>query len=1551
MKEFYLPAKPDAAGHCIWTLSKEFQENKGLAALGLLQSYLSSGNVKICLIDLTNVVWADPQPLLSLGLILAESGLQRECIKIELGAAEGDPGHATFLKFFAEQGFLSAFSNYAIFLIQGNQQKDSAELTRLLASQSQNTHLKDAKCIFARIERIDNFHKEPDKLQKLVEKLIKEAQDQVIESAFGKHPLRRDMLFQKLRKLLFELLLNISEHSHAENTPVYAGIYARVRAAKPLDEEAAKSWLDTFDKHLSYGQSQFMPNHYSEWLELFICDTGKGLLSDIQQWKEPNDKEVAKALKKAKQAKNPLESIAVHLFRHALSRHDRNTEERTAVTGLQHLGHLLAIGNDYCSIYTQEGSWVGGHFPWNLAAYSRKNIQDDKNAYTGYKPVSGTAYSFSIQPNHYNLAPYINLWAEPNEEARQVIRSALEKQTACILSHVVFYERRSENHCTPPTYPEIAKNAPIVVVVRPPRLMSKQDFDRWLTLIAGNPKDANVWPLKAFILADLTPFQLLTFRELLLGIKKVFKEAALIVYLVSEHWAVSAFTVSEYGQFLEAKDKAQSFLNSNDPELPFSAAQLAVLLRQKDSELFWQNDTDDKQHFLSFFNQPVIWHDSLEKNNRIKLTRYLDFPHALADPSRYRACRRALRRCLALFPNHPVIGADKLISGLVNDAKSGAYIERDEIACKSNPKVIVGSVAVTAKTVIQQKNNDSFSIHMMVHSDAPLKQDDTSLIALLWKTELENMQLSLASPERRDAIKPWQRIPNTPFIAEYGERSISLLRYQRDADNRLKFDNPYYPRTPEQTYHDFQRLNILKTGHWRYGRRHDLITINSKQAFYASFLEQGPLYIWMKQQFEHLFVKENTVEARAQLLIYPSHAFTDIMLDRIRQDDGFKWKLPEYGMIPVKLLGTRTVSPILVSPLVAHQIKTRTNEKPWAAVIFDDGAVSGKHLRELKTFLQGLGAKAVYTLVFIDRTGQPAEEAVLIKFFDKNKRFWRWDVPALGNQRDCLLCQGLAIAETYRNKFNSPRQTDRLAEWIDIWKVRDVETEWGDIKMLQSPIPEGLEITFGVNESSQDEKHLKPCDSTAATAILMELTRLTTRADVTMKKAKQLEDINPDAAIEMIASQLLLYLDELTPQEQKERFIKLLDLIWQRTNVTEATSLAGLCFTFADREIIKEVWGYCHSILLPQKELGNLDAILATNILCSRNKFATKLDYKLPENCSENALHNFIKLGRGNSPQVIREFLVTLCRNPLSHNDISIHSTEIKRRLERLSQTDAEKITTNEIENVRQDMQNVEQILTEINEQHIAKVPDLTIFQAHINNLKNTEDTDIKASAIRIYEFLYGNGNASGLIKVTAEMFLLHAEKIENLDDQLIGVCRRNVLSEWGKIVIDKNKTRKIKRWVKPDGIGIIEPIIIQSENPTIEHRWVFCNSFVKELLFDLFSNVFHTQLEKIDKNSLGEYVPPKEIIDPLLPADDLSKTTAHLWWRIGIEGDYVIFETANASDKKEATLQQTINIAGFEGAGGKVEFTVNEYPNDQFIAHTKVWLPCHTLYLKGAAL
>lgn len=1538
---------------CSWELPREFSENEGLAVLGNLQACLSNSKVSECNIDFRHVEWADPQPLLCLGLVLAESRLTRDDIILNLGSTQESDStseHRIFLKFFSEQGFLAAFNDHVKFRCEGKIQENFQTLFLHLTAVPQPTHFLHADCIRARIIRAEHFWNDRSALQVEVEKLLKGSKELSSKTAFGSDPVARDILFQKLRKILYELVLNVAEHSHAIGERSYAGIYARIRGAKPPVERDASAWSELFKKTTStFGQRDFSPNPYAEWLELFICDIGRGLTFHIQDWKITRDHPDYGKLKKAQNAKNPFLSLVYRFFRTGFSRYPRHDAERTAVTGLQHLGHLLAVGGDYCRIYTQKGSWAGGHHPWSENYIpSPRDISDTNQPinekYKGLNPVSGTAYAFYIQPDHSNLLERQAAWAIPDQAGRQKILEALRTQTLLMPTVATDYDMCDEHSCLPPD--ELPSSSPKVVVLRPPRLVNKQDLGKWLELIAGDSLSPPKMPVTIFVLADLSPFQTLTFHELLLNLH-VRKETQLDVYLVAENWTVSCVTTEPDVQgFVSAKENAKNFLNPTR-NLPFSAANLAVLLRQMDSKIFWKLGTDGVPS--PFFNKPVDWYASRNKEQMIRLQRYIDFPLALIEPKRYHACLRALSRCLALFPEYNAIGADDLVASLVRDAKLNSYTWSNEGKIHD---IIIGSIAVTAGTVNRLKKEGSDeSIQIMIHDDAKEGLETKSLCALLWISQLPE-EIPQEPPKAKDReIRPWMRIPNTPHIAPLGEQSISILRYNRKPDGMLDFDKPlYYGRTPEEMYNDFQRLGILKTGHWMYASRHDLLTVNMRLAFRYSFLELGPLYSWLNEQFKYFFAKEDKRQPRAQLLVYPSHPVTDTMLDRIRQDPAFSDILPEGGMIPVKFLGQRTVSPLLASHLVAHRIENLVKNhgwQTWAAVVFDDGTITGKHLRELTQFLQGLGA-GYYTIALLDRSGLPVQEKVFGKFDRRHKRFWRWDVPGLGNKRNCPLCQALAIIQTHAHKLSSERQKKRLKEWMEIWRVRDVDLEWHKGCLPQILLTPPLKITFGVYENDdgdRQEKRIVLGSSTAAASLLMELTRLTTRADVTMKKAEKVVSDHPDAAIEMVASQLLLFLDELSSQEKLERFKKLLAYIWSRSDETEATSLAGLCFTLVDIDILEELWKICTNDLLPKQRLGNLDATLASNFVRSKYEFETGVPYKLSENASDEEKQNFIMLGVGRGlKHAICSFLINLYRHPSNENQLSAHSTEIKKRLSGLAGKTLDDITIKDIvKEIIQDMELVEQILRDLQSNLILQRQNekLDVLSKATSQLKGLHLTCGSNEPIEkanlLEELLYGNQTQEqeGLVTEVGKKIFRQFQRSDEFDNKFIAEMVRAIRQRWPDIVdskeADEKNTIAAKRWRKSNG-EIIKPIIYCSANDSLQGIWLYCDSFVREVLEDTLCNVFHAS---------------ELIQDPFNDTIGANELKAHLWWRIEKNGNYAVLTSANATANQRIDLRQNANIAGLERAGGRIKVDLKEISKYLTIAYTKIHIPLHSHFIK----
>ena len=1539
---------------CTWVLPSEFSENTGLAVLGMLQDFLSKPQVHTCLVDFRNVQWADPQPLLCLGLVFAESRLTRDDIILNLGSTqESDSAseHRIFLKFFAEQGFLAAFNDHVKFRCEGKIQENFQTLFLHLTAVPQPTHFLHGDCIRARIICADHFRDDRSTFQLKVEKLLKESKDLSSKTAFGSDPVARDILFQKLRKLLYELVLNVAEHSHAVDERSFAGIYARIRGAKPPVERDASAWTELFKKTTStFGQRDFSPNPYAEWLELFICDIGIGLTAHIQDWKLLRDHPDYEKLEKAKKLKNPFLSIAHRFFRTGFSRYPRHDAERTAVTGLQHLGHLLAIGGDYCRIYSQKGSWAGGDHPWSESHIpSQRDISDTSQPinkeYKGLNPVSGTAYAFCIQPDHSNLFKGQAAFAIPDQGGCQKILEGLKTQTFFDPTVATDYDMCNEHSCLPPGVDEPPSSPPKVVVLRPPRLVNKQDLAKWLELVAGDSLSPPKMPVTTFVLADLSPFQSLTFHELLLNLH-VRKETQLDMYLVAENWAVSCVTTEPGVQrFVSTKEKAKNFLNPTR-NLTFSAANLAVLLRQMDSKIFWNLITDMVPS--PFFNNPVDWYASRNKEQVIRLQRYIDLSLALIEPERYHACLRALSRCLALYPEYNAIGADDLVASLVRDAKLNSYTRSNEGRIHD---IIIGSIAVTTGTVNRLKKAGSDeSIQIMIHEDARKEQEPKSLAALLWISQLPE-EIPQEPPKAKDrGIRPWRRIPNTPHIAPLGEKSISILRYKRNPDGMLNFDKPlYYGRTPEEMYNDFQRLGILKTGHWMYTNRHDLLTVNMRLAFRYSFLELGPLYSWINEQFRYFFAKEEKRQPRAQLLVYPSHPVTDTILDRIRQDSVFSVILPEGGMIPVKFLSHRTVSPLLASHLVAHRIENLVKNhrwQTWAVVVFDDGTISGKHLREITQFLLNLGASNYYTIALLDRSGLPVQEKVFPEFDRRHKRFWRWDVPGLGNKRNCPLCQALAIVQTYAHELSSESQKKRLKKWMEIWKVRDVDLEWHKGCLPQAPLTPPLKITFGLYENDdgdQQEKRIILGSSTAAASLLVELTRLTTRADVTMKKAEKVAPDHPDAAIEMVASQLLLFLDELSSQEKLERFKKLLAYIWSRSDETEATSLAGLCFTLVDIDILEELWKICTNDLLPKQRLGNLDATLALNFVRSKYEFETGVPYKLSENASDEEKQNFIMLGVAHGmKQTVSSFLVNLYRNPSNENQLNAHSTDIKKRLSDLTgKTLDDSVIKDLVEEIIQDMELIEQILRDLQSNIILqrqneKLDELSKATSQLKGLHLTcGSNDLMEIAKLLENLLYGNQTQKGLVSEVGKKIFRQFQNSDEFDNKLIAGMVRAIRRRWSDILAVKEADEKnaiaAKRWRKSNG-EIIKPIIYCSANDSLQGIWLYCDSFIREVLEDTLCNVFHAS---------------ELIQDPFNDTIGANELKAHLWWRIEKDGNYAVLTTANATANQRIDLRQNANIAGLERAGGRIKVDLKEISKYLTIAYTKIHIPLHSHFIK----
>lgn len=945
------------------TIDREYRDYTCSSELGTLGTEFQAQRPHTVFVDLSKCEWADPLPLLSLAALLGQLSADCTEIIIDFGSYSGSNGHRIFVKFISNQGFLNILGQpnnaFLWFRDEGETEPTASPVDQLrarLSSLPYDVHYLNADCILAKLLSAQDFKDGAKHVQEEAEALVLEAQQRAIDRVFGNGPIVRDRLLQKLRRLLLETIENAVEHAYAEGPLGFVGIYARIRGQRPEALERARRWnkLISLERIECPTLKRFEPNEQAPWLELFVCDTGRGLLHALDEWRQYADGKLKDGIARAMQSKNPLQAISRLLFHEPLSRSRRTDSSRTTVTGLQYLGRVLSIDGDFARIYTNH-EWAGSVHPWAPKQNDGLRTSRGSRDFVGKRPAPGTFYSFSIQPRQSAVSYDGHEWVLADLTARQrlieiLAEAALDSRPA----NIEFCDRRTANSCDLPTQWDAARiptELPPVVVLRPPRSVTKRDFGRWLHALAGLPTIPATRPAAVFIIAELTPFQAVTYADFFKQVS-VSPSNRIRIILVSEDWSVCCLSKDATNPYRFKPDQkaAHAFLAAGVADTDGSAVILVQLLRDADSQVFWSKVRGLGRPDPVFFHGPVTWGSSVPADGEPKsvMDGYLDLTQALVDPERYEACRRALRRCLALFPHLQPIATDDLIESLVHDAARRLYRPAHVLQADDNKRLAVGSVCVTASTVNRFHDRRDITIEqdlfLFVHPSAAGRTEHRNRIAVLdWQPP---------RPEQEPVDFRLERIRGTPFIGIDGEQEISVTRFwPKDAEGR-EFHTSYYGRTPKETYDDFEQLGVLKLGHWVYGSKHDLLTINLSRAFELSCLNNGPLIRWLEQEFSRLFSPKDRGQP-AHLLVYPSHVVTDEIISYFKEVPRLVGLLPKAGVVPIKFLGSKTVSPHRVSPLAVQRLKeTIAKYNECSAVILDDGCLSGKVLRELTQLLE-----------------------------------------------------------------------------------------------------------------------------------------------------------------------------------------------------------------------------------------------------------------------------------------------------------------------------------------------------------------------------------------------------------------------------------------------------------------------------------------------------------------------------------------------------------------------------------------------------------------------
>ena len=521
---------------------------------------------------------------------------------------------------------------------------------------------------------------------------------------------------------------------------------------------------------------------------------------------------------------------------------------------------------------------------------------------------------------------------------------------------------------------------------------------------------------------------------------------------------------------------------------------------------------------------------------------------------------------------------DRLTKPILRELQSSEIYDRK--LKETKVKVLLGSVLVSGATL-----NAAFpsflDLHFFEHIDSPIRGQKPTLLFWLPREEIDDKQ------------QRYERIGKTATIAQEGWKSFELPRF----DHHLKCIGT---RHPKETYEDWQSLSpiIVKSGHWAYEGHHDFITVNIANAVEAAFYAKNELarflisnilpFIGIEKSlidtnWQRLL--ESNDEGGAQktqtmhphgLLVYRSHPSSDSIITKliaILTPKGQKIALSRiFPILPVRMRWNN--STFLIPPIVRENIKKalKTQNQPRAIMLFDDAAITGRTLQDLKAALSALGANKIETLIIANRLRQPAEG------YGKERLnyYWRIDVPEMGKEGNCPLCHALNLIESFLASLSSSNAKKEIEHILNRWNQISPLDNWsvGLKPLLLGKYQKETNYSYRLDlepTTPKAGKHLskiKLYRSTGLSIHITELHAMTGRDDYCLKKISEHQE--PEIKIEIAASQILLFGNEFDVDIRYQLIETLIHEVPLLKENSQHAELAILSIIFGIRLLDKE---------------------------------------------------------------------------------------------------------------------------------------------------------------------------------------------------------------------------------------------------------------------------------------------------------------------------------------------------------------------------------------------
>jgi hypothetical protein len=1011
----------------------------GNLQIGLDERQWQGQDISTCVIDLRDCRWADPLPLLSLALSLANfehkggevrlslpetcpkpnkarsgQGGQRDCVKGE-----------RLLKFMAREGFLDLLARgQPVTRLGGSSQavqqparktwigskpleaEQIPELRKLYAPLA----FEESTCVPAVLLALGMEQPAPvtetlDDIDQWVQRTIQTCihpvvMDKVPAWAHGG-------LLYRLQILLRETLHNIAEHAYGPAGGL-AGVYVRYREGRLGQAPSAWNEMEPHikreddDRHIALMGAIPTYKAFSRtragFFEVFVLDDGCGLIASLLK---------NESLQKIRESPNPLHQGMLAVFDGSSTKTDRPTEKG----GLYLLRCLLEPSRDYLRARDAD-AWWGRELPIpktqsESTPQDRLTVDCEARGH-GCPPIHGLAWTARLSwldRMDSAVLPDVCNWREITVQDRflllKVLRDGVSKTTG--MSVRVNDWRLTESVWRSPATGQRAN----VLLVLPHCDWMKNRIQDYL---GESVQDGRLHQDGTLVVGDIISEEALTYLMAIRRARRLFKGfsqlPARIILVTRDLRSVVLRLQGELYQ--EDKDGTKAFVSG---KASWSLANYFHALRSHDGRRLWDIIDDDKDGRLAAFHRErVDWHDDRW------LGGYLDFPATLTNPVCRAIYNLTLERLTALFPrrNCRLIPLDNLVESLVirfraQQRPRGRLFAGDAHIGTIN--VYVGSIKVTGFTELDSTLLEErptvfhFFAHPSGKSFLPSSHGSPGYCLLPWLEPWRGAPLDECVGDNQPH-DPYRRIGRTPGIARGGWKAFRMPRFDEDGQS-------IYESAPHETYEAWQdsSRSPMKLGHWSYGGHHDLLTINLLLAFDTE-LDQISLVLGGRlarflfaNLFRALGIKREHLDDDGQrlwdtiqqdrfrrlipqgsgeqngILIFPSHPVTDHVLGRLTgwlQDNKDKLHTVLTRCVPIlPLRRHRWGSGLQLSGLTIERLQTFLTQSGAPPVtFFDDAMISGHTFQQMKSLLHGLGFDRVYSLTMLDRQRLPSAHHV-----------------------------------------------------------------------------------------------------------------------------------------------------------------------------------------------------------------------------------------------------------------------------------------------------------------------------------------------------------------------------------------------------------------------------------------------------------------------------------------------------------------------------------------------------------------------------------------------